>query len=101
VRPQPVHRGHTPAVTRREAGEAVLGHRRYQVVADSLLMLEELGRDHRADRMAPSVLGTGATAPVAVKAGEGVSSAGLELSTKHIAIGHLAIIAGRRRSSSV
>ena len=58
-------------------------------------MLEELGRDHRADRVAPPVLGTGATAPVAVKAGEGVSSAGLELSTQHIAICHLTSIARR------
>src|SRR5438270_10517413 len=95
VRPQPGHRGHTPAVTRREAREAVLGHRRYQVVADSLLMLEELGRDHRTDRVAPLILGTGATAPVAVEAGEGVCSAWLELSTQHIAIGHRTSIARR------
>src|SRR2546421_9632314 len=98
VGPQPVHRSHTPAVTRREPGEAVLGHRRYQVVADSLLMLEELGRDHRADRVAPLILGAGATAPVAVEAGEGVCSAWLELSTQHIAIGHrtsAALLAGR------
>src|SRR5438445_8092618 len=38
--------------------------------------------------------------PVAVKAGEGVSSAWLELSTQHIAIGQLRSIAGRRRYSS-
>jgi len=45
--------------------------------------------------VAPLVLGAGATAPVSVKAGEGVSSAGLELSTQHIAIGHLTSIARR------
>ena len=58
-------------------------------------MLEELGRDHRADRVAPLILGTGATAPVSVKAGEGVCSAGLELSTQHVAIGHRRSIAVR------
>src|SRR5262249_59018875 len=86
--PQPVHRGHTPAVAGGEPGEAVLGPRSYQVVADLTLMLEERGRDHRADRMAPEVLGTRAAAPVPVKAGEGINPAGLKLSAQHIAIGH-------------
>src|SRR5262249_43596707 len=75
--------------------EAVLGPRSYQVVADLILMLEERGRDHRADRVAPEVLGTRATAPIPVKAGEGIKAAGLKLSSQHIAISHQPSIAGR------
>jgi hypothetical protein len=51
-------------------------------------MLEERRRDHRADRVAPEVLGTCATAPIPVKAGEGIKAAGLKLSSQHIAFGH-------------
>src|SRR5437870_13310367 len=65
-----------------------LGHRGYEVVADSLLMLEELGRDHRTDGVASPVLGTGATAAVSVETGEGICSAWLQLPTQHVAIGH-------------
>jgi hypothetical protein len=86
--PQPVRRGHTPAVAGREPGETVLGPRSYQVVADLILMLEERGCDHRAERVAPEVLGTRATAPIPVKTGEGIKAAGLKLSSQHIAIGH-------------
>ena len=83
VRPQPVHRGHTPAVAGREPREVVLRHRGDQVVADTTLVLEERGCDHRADRVAPLVLRTGTTAPVTVKAGEGIGPAGLELTAQH------------------
>jgi len=93
VRPQPVQRGHAPAITGREPREVVLRHRGDQVVADTTLVLEERGRDHRADRMAPPVLRTGTTAPVTVKAGEGVDAARLKLATEHIAIGHYTSIA--------
>ena len=93
VRPQPVHRGHAPAVTGREPREVVLRHRGDEVVADTTLVLEERGRDHRADRVAPPVLRTGTTAPVAVKAGEGVDPTRLKLATEHITIGHCTSIA--------
>ena len=93
VRPQPVHRGHAPTVTGREPGEVVLRHRGDQVVADTTLVLEERGRDHRADRVAPPVLRTGTTAPVTVKAGEGGDATLLKLATKHITIGHHTSIA--------
>jgi len=93
VRSQPVHRGHAPAVARREPREVVLRHRGDQVVADTTLVLEERGRDHRADRVAPPVLRTGTTAPVTVKAGEGVDPTRLKLATEHITIGHRTSIA--------
>jgi len=93
VRPQPVHRGHAPAVAGREPREVVLRHGGDQVVADTTLVLEERGRDHRADRVAPAVLRTGTTAPVPVKAGEGVDATRLKLATEHITIGHRTSIA--------
>jgi hypothetical protein len=40
-------------------------------------VLEERLRDHGADRVAPPVLSTGATAPVAVEAREGVAATSL------------------------
>src|SRR4051812_28358791 len=63
----PVHRGHAPAVTRRKSREAVLGHRRRQVIADAALVLQELLRHHGADRVAPDVLGSRSAAAVAVE----------------------------------
>jgi hypothetical protein len=71
----------------------VLRHWSDQVVADTTLVLEERGRDHCANRVAPPVLRTGATAPVAVEAGEGVDATRLKLSTQHITIGHRTSIA--------
>jgi hypothetical protein len=94
VCPQPVQRGHAPAVAGREAREVVLRHRGDQVVADATLVLEERGCDHRADRVAPAVLWTGTTAPVTVKAGEGVDATRLKLATEHITIGHHTSIVG-------
>ena len=86
--PQPVQRRHAPAVAGREPREVVLRRRGGQVIADTTLVLEELGRDHRADRVAPPVLRTGTTAPVTVKTGEGVDAARLKFATEHITIGH-------------
>ena len=93
VRPQPVQRGHAPAVAGREPRELVLRHRGDQVIADTTLVLEERGRDHRADRVAPPVLRTGTTAPVTVKAGEGVDATRLKFATQHITVGHRTSIA--------
>ena len=97
VRPPPVHRGHAPAVAGFEPREVVLRHRSDEVVADTTLVLEERGRDHRADRVAPPVLRTGTTAPVTVKAGEGLDAARLKLATEHITISHRTSIAWQTR----
>ena len=51
-------------------------------------MLEELGRDHGADRVAPEVLGAGAAAPVTVEAGHGIGAARLKLLAEDVAIVH-------------
>jgi hypothetical protein len=93
VRPQPVRRGHAPAVAGLEPTEAVQRHRAHQVGADSTLVLQKSGRHHRADCVAPSVLRTGATAPVAEKASEWVDATRLQLAIEHITIGHCTSIA--------
>src|SRR5207302_8355918 len=69
---QPVRGSHTPAISGHQAGKMVLGHRRREVVADTALVLEELGGHHRADGVAAKVLAPGGTAPVSVEASEGV-----------------------------
>src|SRR3954452_15035165 len=82
---QPVDRGHAPAVARLEAGEAVRGHGRAQVVADLALVLQELRRDDRAEGVAAAVVGPRAAAAVAVEARERVGSARLELAAEDVA----------------
>jgi hypothetical protein len=44
--------------------------------------------------VAPAVLWTGTTAPVTVKAGEGLDATRLKLATEHITIGHHTSIVG-------
>jgi hypothetical protein len=88
VRSQPVRGGYAPAVTGHEPGEAVLLQRGAEIVADAPLVLEKLGRDHRADRVTPPVLGAGAAAPVAVEPGERIDPTRLELTAENIAIAH-------------
>ena len=95
VSPQPVHRGHAPTVAGHESREVVSRHRRGEVVADASLVLEKLRRHHCADRVAAAVLGARAAAPVPVEPGDGVDTAGVKLSTQHIAIGHPTSIAER------
>jgi hypothetical protein len=88
MRSQPVGCCHAPPVARREPGESVLGHWRDQVIADLLLMIEKLGGDYRADRVATSVLGTGAAAPVTKEAGDRVRPAGFECAAQHVELSH-------------
>ena len=88
LRPQPVQRGHAPAVAGHQAGERELGPRRLQVVADRALVLEELRRDDRADRVAAEVLRPGRAAAVAVEAGQRIVAAGLQRAAEHVAVGH-------------
>lgn len=84
MRPQPVGRGHTPPIAGHEPRKAVLRHRCDQVVADALLVLEELGGDNCADGMAAKILGTCVTAAVPEEAGEGVAAARRERSAQDV-----------------
>lgn len=67
---QPVRRGYTPAVARRETGKSELRPRGAEVVAYAPLMLEELRGNHGADRVASQILSPGSTTSVPVEAGE-------------------------------
>jgi hypothetical protein len=49
-----------------------------EVVADALLMVEELRAHNRADRVAAEVSRPGATASVAVEAGQWIGAAALQ-----------------------
>lgn len=100
VGPQPVGCGHAPTITGYQTREAVLRDRRAEVIADPLLMLEELLGHHRTDGVASSVLRTGAAAPVAIKAGDWVSAAALNPASKHVAVDHRPSIAYRAGSGS-
>src|SRR5206468_10786016 len=88
VGPQPVRCRHAPPVPRHEPGELERRHRGGEVVPDAALMLQELGGDHGADRVAAQILRPGAAAPVAVEAGEGVGATRLQLAAQDIALVH-------------
>lgn len=95
VGPQPVDRGHAPAIAGNEPGEVVLGDRRGEVVADAALVLEEFGGDHGADGVAAPILGSGRAAPVPVEARQRVGAARLQRAAQHISISHPCSIADR------
>jgi hypothetical protein len=78
---QPVRRSHTPAIPRHETRKAILRHGRREVVTDAALMLQELGRHHRTDRVAAAVLRPARAAPVSVEASEGIRPTRLKLAT--------------------
>lgn len=90
---QPVRRGYTPAVARRETGKSELRPRGAEVVAYAPLMLEELRGNHGADRVASQILSPGSTTSVPVEAGERLDTALLQLPTQHVAILHHSSIA--------
>ncbi len=87
--PQPVRSRHTPPVAGHQPRELVLGHRGGQVVANTALVLQELGGHDRADSVAALVLRPGATATVSIEPGDRVATTRLQLTAEHIAIMHL------------
>jgi hypothetical protein len=93
VCPQPVGCGHAPSVAGREPGEAILRHRRDQIVTDRSLVLEKLGGDHRADRVAAEVLRTGVAASITKETGDRVGAAGGERSSEDVERRHAFSIA--------
>lgn len=67
-----------PAVAGAEAGEAEMGHRCGEVIAQACGGLKELGGDDAADRMQAEIFGGGVAARVAEEAGDWVGAADLE-----------------------
>ena len=86
VRLHPPDGDHAPPVARLETGEAVLGARRAQVVAEVLLHLQEVGGHHRAHGVPAQVVGAAPAAPVAVEAGHRLGAAGLQWAAEHVAL---------------
>src|SRR3954470_20270890 len=68
---EPPQRHHAPAIARHETRKVVLGSRSDEVVADRLLVREELRGYDGADRVAADVLGTTRAAAVAIEPGDG------------------------------
>src|SRR6478735_3700608 len=83
---QPARGDHAPPVARRQPGEAPLGPRRHEVVADGPLVVEELAGRNDADGVAAAVLGAGRAPAVAVEAGDRVGAAGFEVAAEHVAL---------------
>lgn len=94
VRTQPVHRGHAPTVARYQSRKTVVRHRRGEIVADPLLMFEELSGHHRAHCVAAEVVCSGPARTVAVETCQRIQAASLEVRTQNVPISHrLSIVA--------
>lgn len=88
MRLKPARCRHAPPIPGNKAREAILRHRRDQIVADALLVLQELSRDHGADRVTADVFGTRMTAPVTEETGEWVDAAGVQRPAKDVELNH-------------
>ena len=87
-----------PRTAGHEAGEAELGPWGAEVVADSALVVEELSRHDRADRVAAEIVGPGPAAAVPEEPGQRLGPALLQRPAQHVALVHRgSIAAGRRR----
>ena len=83
----PAGRAEAPLVAGLQPGEAVLRHRRQQVVPLAEREVEELLGHAGAHRVRAHVLGTGVAAPVAEESGEGRGAALAQLTAEHV-LGH-------------
>src|SRR5690242_7605897 len=80
----PARRAQAPAVARLEAGEAVLWHRRGEIVAGGLREGEELGGHDDANRVQAVILAAGVAAGVAIEAGQRLGGAGPQRAAQHV-----------------
>jgi hypothetical protein len=98
VGPQPIDSCHAPSVPGHQTGEPVPDHRGAQIVADSRLVLEEFRGHHRADGVAPLILGTGMAAAVSKESGDRVIAACPQRATQHVEVFHGGSISQDSRS---
>lgn len=96
VSAQPFGSGDAPSVTGSETREAVLRHRGRQVVADTALMIQELGGDDGAHGVATEIVGIRVARSISEPAGHRIDAAGLQLAAEDVSL-HTPIIAARRR----
>ena len=76
------------AVPGLEARELELRHRGCEVVADSPLVVEELGGHHRTNGVAAEIGGVGSTRSIAEPPGHWVGATGLQLGVQDVAFDH-------------
>jgi hypothetical protein len=79
----PAFSKYAPAVTRLQAGKAVLRHWSDQVIADTALMIKKLSCDDRAHQMA-RLRWPRAAAAVAIETGDWIGTTGLQFGTEDI-----------------
>ena len=80
---KPTLSNHAPAIAGSQTRKAVLGHWRDQVVADTLLVLEESRGYHCTNQM-DRLVRPGCAAAVAIEACDRVRTAGLQFATQDI-----------------
>src|SRR5947209_3441402 len=81
---QPVLRSDAPAVAGHEPREVIFGDRSAQIVADHLLVLEELRAHDRADRVAADVLRARAAATIPVEPCQRVFATAFEATAEDV-----------------
>ncbi len=86
MRTEPIRCRNAPPIARHKTWKTIRWHRSTQIVADRHLMLEKLGSDHRADRVASTVFGSGRATPVAVEPRHRVGTARLQFSSYDVSI---------------
>src|SRR4029078_1797757 len=87
----PERRTQAPLVSLDQAGEAVLRHRRRQVVADCGGERQELVGHHDTDDVQAGIVAAVLAATRSVVARQGVERAQLQLLAEHIQLAHLTI----------
>ncbi len=97
MRTEPICCGNAPPIARHKTWKTVWWHRRTQIVADRQLMLEKLGSDNRADRVASTVFGSGRATPVAVEPRQGIGAARLQFSSYDVSIDYAASVSLKSR----
>lgn len=80
----PARHTNAPPIARLQSGEAPFRVRRDQIVPHQDGIIEEVARDLRADRVESGVFGPGAAKAVAVEAGHGIATAGMEFCPENI-----------------
>lgn len=84
IRLFPAFDADAPAVTGFEAGETPLRAGRDEVIADHLLVAQELFGHQDADGVFAGVFGAGIALAIAIKASQRICAAGLQDATKNV-----------------
>ena len=86
--PEPITRRDAPSVAGNKAGKTILRHWGTEIIADRLLMEQEIVSHDRTYRVASVILGAGGAATISVPPCHGVRSAFFKDATKHVSVCH-------------